>query len=142
MFIKFQLSILAVASNVCSPSPCQNSGICYVSGTGTAACYCPPGTFYPYCSSVSSSMFNRLDLFISNWIIWTLKKIVEVCLTNPCLNGGTCYLNDFSQPSCICPPGSSYPYCQKGTLFLFFYFSNEFIFISLTNRSSYHCVMS
>lgn len=37
----------------------------------------------------------------------------HICPPNTCLNGGTCHFDPLVQVSCVCPRGTSGPYCEK-----------------------------
>ena len=77
-----------VASDLCSPNPCQNAGTCVVEA-GEATCVCSGEFEGPLCE----------------------VPVVDVCDPNPCQNG-SCYSDGFG-PYCHCHYGYTGEFCDE-----------------------------
>lgn len=125
----------------------MNGGTCYIDSTGNQACYCCNGYSGTLCQSSSGKR-----LAIKPWseskqltdINKTKQKKGSVCPFNPCLNGGTCYLDSSSQPACTCPNGFALPFCQPSITHLKqptirFNFTTNLLILKIKRLKYLHC---
>lgn len=97
-----------------NPSPCQNGGMCHSDlQNNWYSCVCSQGYHGKthYSLSWLSDMCKLLKVFRSSFINVFLcvsgyhcEDRYNVCDRGPCLNGGTCSVQNNS-PVCLCPTG-------------------------------------
>ena len=91
--------------------PCQNGGVCKISGSQT--CACPTGYSGRFCESLIS---NKIDLVFFHRIRIFLA-VVNKCPQIQCANGGTCYENTPDSSGlayCLCKNGYTGTFCEIG----------------------------
>jgi len=79
------------STDICSPSPCQNEGVCSAITDDTFKCACLDG-----------------------WIGDTCKQDHRACLPSPCKNGGICTALTKDTFTCACVDGWSGDTCSQG----------------------------
>jgi hypothetical protein len=77
----------------CYSNPCTNGGTCFENGN-TFTCDCPPFWSGATCEYWVGTVTTTPD---------PTNIPGNICPTNPCNNGGTCYLSG-STFTCVCPP--------------------------------------
>eukprot|EP00117_Sycon_ciliatum_P010056 scpid40868/ scgid12101/ Fibropellin-1; Epidermal growth factor-related protein 1; Fibropellin-I; SpEGF I; UEGF-1 len=100
------------AADPCSPSPCLNTGQCYVTFGGGGACSCP----HPYtgdrCETDLLHTTAQPTGSGSASLPPTTPSATDACSSNPCAYDGTCYLDGTQSPPgflCVCvAPWSGY----------------------------------
>ena len=95
--------LCAAQISPCSSNPCVNSGTCILNGNSNWVCVCSPGYTGKQISKIDFRQFN----FHFKFIGLTCSYQIQVCYSNPCLNGGTCTQSQVNRYACQCPPGIS-----------------------------------
>eukprot|EP00057_Strongylocentrotus_purpuratus_P021968 XP_011676442.1 PREDICTED: fibropellin-3 [Strongylocentrotus purpuratus] len=94
------------ATGPCISSPCQNGGLCFMSGDDTDyTCACPPG-------------FSGMNCDLSALTAVTAARTATgPCISSPCQNGGLCFMSgDDTDYACVCPTGFSGMNCELSAL--------------------------
>lgn len=91
-----------ISSNLCSPNPCQNSGVCSISGN-TFSCDCRDRRFG---GSRCDTDICQLNPCTSGTCVPDSTRgatcVQGGCSNNPCLNGGKCLTTNFAGAEFVC----------------------------------------
>lgn len=129
----FIIKWILTDTDPCATNPCQNGGLCQVSGT-TYTCICQNGYSGQNCQSFistacsSNPCYNGATCISANngytcvcqtgysgsncQQASTSPPVTTTCTYNACFNGGTCTRNSLNLESCQCQTGYTGTKCQ------------------------------
>ncbi|XP_013396798.1 fibropellin-1-like [Lingula anatina] len=101
--------------NYCASIWCQNGGTCYNSDSGYGYCVCQPLTTGKYCEYYYGPDGQKTTTASS---FYESTPRYDPCVSNPCLNGGTCktYSYGYSGYYCDCPSYAKGQRCQLSSV--------------------------
>ena len=114
--------------DICDESPCQNGGTCISTSPGKYECICPPGYTGSNCEkevnlcdeispcrnggTCNDTMDGYICICTPFYTGNDCEETVNPC-NPPCLNRGTCVIDDDGLPVCKCIGGWEGDHCQN-----------------------------